>query len=598
MESRRRSSRLSLAFPLVLLSVFAASTLGGSTAARGADGPELATLLVQFQQGASPAQRENALADAHGAAAGSIPELRVQKIHVAQGDLAAALSRLQASPSVAFAEADGLLYAAAVPNDPMWPSEASQVRVRAPEAWDSTTGSSSVVIAVLDTGIDPATPDLQGALVPGWDFVNNDADPRDDHGHGTLVAGAAAARGNNGIGMAGYCWTCSLMPVKVMGADGAGLMSTVASGITWAADHGARVINLSLTGGAYSTLASAVQYAQSKGAVVVAAAGNSGSASATYPAAYPGVVGVSGSNPDDTLNTSSNYGSWVRVAAPWCNYGTSMRQSDGSYRYASFCGTSSATPAVAGILGLAFALNPSASNTQVVSALERGTVPVAGSRQVTTGRVDALLALNGPSAPTGTLPASSEPPSVSGTALAGAQLVASPGTWTGSAPMAYGYQWKRCSAAGGSCSDIAGASSGSYMPGAADVGFAIRLAVTASNPYGSTVASSAPTAAIAPASAPPSTGSSTATFTGSLNRKQSSRSFDLAVGGGSLSASLAFTKAQSLQVRLVDGSGVTLASAAGPSALQLSASVAPGSYRLIVEGTSGSFTLNVGYPSP
>ena len=183
------------------------------------------------------------------------------------------------------------------PNDPLWRDSWSLTKVRAPGAWRVTKGAADVVIAVLDTGIDRSHPDLQGAFVEGWDTVNEDADANDDHGHGTLVAGVIAARSHNGIGGVGACSQCSLMPVKVIGANGAGSTADIAEGIVWAADHGARVINMSFVlTGSDDNVAAAIAYAQARGALVVAAAGNVGTADVTYPAAYPGVVGVTGTN--------------------------------------------------------------------------------------------------------------------------------------------------------------------------------------------------------------------------------------------------------------------------------------------------------------
>ncbi len=251
-------------------------------------------------------------------------------------------------------------------------------------------------MAILDTGIDPGQPDLRGKLVAGYDYVNNDQDPSDDNGHGTAVAGIVAANSDNGIGVAGYCWACRLMPVKVLGADGTGFASGLAQGIIWASDHGALVINASLGSPVGDlTLAAAAQYAWLRGVLVVAAAGNESAPVLDYPAALPNVLSVSASDQNDRLYGFSNSG--ASVAAPGENSTTGLGTS-----YVSFLGTSSAAPVVSGIAALAFSVVPGATPDQVERAIESSAVPIPG---VASGRVDAYATLHtlAPAlAPTGT----------------------------------------------------------------------------------------------------------------------------------------------------------------------------------------------------
>jgi subtilisin family serine protease len=248
-------------------------------------------------------------------------------------------------------------------------------------------GSPQVVIAVLDTGAAPDHPDLRGRLVAGFDFVNGDSDPSDDEGHGTASAGVIGANTDNGEGQAGLCWTCSLMPIKVLDAEGGGDSSSLAAGIVWAVDHGARVISMSLGGeGTTQTLADAVRYAARKGVVLVAAAGNEGTSNQMYPAAYPETLSVAGTTQSDALYSWSNFGSWVQLAAPGCNTAPFI---DG--RYVNFCGTSSATPLVAGLVGLALSARPGATKADVEQALRSTATPLPGAVQY--GRVNASAAL-------------------------------------------------------------------------------------------------------------------------------------------------------------------------------------------------------------
>ena len=353
-------------------------------------------LLVRYYAGVQAAASD-ALEKSHGAAKkAEIGALRLHVVSVPPGSEDAIGRELASDARVELVERDFSVSATGTtPNDYWWPNEWSEIKTRTNLAWDMTQGSSGVVIASLDTGVDLMQPDLQANLVAGYNVLNGSSDATDDNGHGTWAAGVAGATSNNSIGIASYCWHCSLMPVKVLGADGTGTTANVASGIIWATDHGARVISMSLSGTTgTSTLLSAVQYAHSKGVVLVAAAGNSGTATQTYPAAYPEVLGVAGTDPNDALYAWSSYGSWVKVAAPGCSYTTGR-----SGWFGSFCGTSAAAPAIAGIAGLALSYAGAATNTAVEAALESTAVKI--SAPVAYGRVDAyaaLLALGGSSA--------------------------------------------------------------------------------------------------------------------------------------------------------------------------------------------------------
>ena len=280
--------------------------------------------------------------------------------------------------------------APAQPNDPLWQDSWSLGKVDALAAWQVTTGRPETIVAVLDTGVDLGHPDLQGAFVAGYDVVNHDDDPTDDHGHGTLVAGVIAARSNNALGVTSACWRCSVMPVKVIGADGSGSAGSVAEGIVWAADHGAHVINLSFTmNGSDGAVAAAIEHARSRGVVIVAAAGNNGTADPTFPASYPGVVSVAGTDTADARYGWSSYGGWVSVAAPGCSLTTAAGGT-----YGEFCGTSSATAFVSGFAGLVRSL-AGLSVEAVAQALSVGAAPTDGV--VATGRLNggAVLAAFG-----------------------------------------------------------------------------------------------------------------------------------------------------------------------------------------------------------
>ncbi len=302
----------------------------------------------------------------------TVPQLRVHVLSVRSDRAEAVLAELRSSPIVLYAQRDTVVTALRTPNDELWPSQWSPRKTRAPQAWSLTTGSARVVVAVADTGVDSNQPDLRGKVVAGYDFVHGDSAATDDNGHGTAVAGVVAASGNNTIGVAGYCWQCRVMPVKVLGADGPGFSSTLAQGIVWATDHGARIVNASLGGpDSDAAVAGATQYAAAHGSLVVAAAGNDSSSVLEYPAALPGVLSVGATDRADHLYGFSNAG--AAVAAPGENSTTGRGD-----EFVSFLGTSSATPVASGIAALCLTAAPETSPGQLVQALERTAVPVSG----------------------------------------------------------------------------------------------------------------------------------------------------------------------------------------------------------------------------
>lgn len=278
------------------------------------------------------------------------------------------MKALENNKDVEYVEPDHVAMAVNTANDPYFiaGNQWSLSKIEAPGAWATTVGSSSVVVAVLDSGVRASHPDLSGKVLQGYDFVNSDADADDDNGHGTAVAGITASSTNNGVGMAAVSWNSMILPVKVLGANGSGSYSAMANGITWAADNGARVINLSLGGTASSrTLQNAVNYAWNRNIILIAAAGNNGNDIPFYPAACSNVVAVSATDSADRRPSWSNFGSYVDVAAP----GVDILTLQGTSSYANSNGTSFSSPVAAGVVALMAAANPSLSNVGVVDAL-------------------------------------------------------------------------------------------------------------------------------------------------------------------------------------------------------------------------------------
>jgi subtilisin family serine protease len=283
-----------------------------------------------------------------------------------------------------------------LPNDALfsefaWPAKAIDL----PHAWALTLGSPKVTIAILDTGVTPV-PDLAGALVPGYNFVANDTDTLDDNGHGTEVASIAAARVNNHFGIAGVCGRCSIMPVKVLDANGNGNPETIAEGVNWAAAHGAQIINLSVYSNDDSpVLDAAIAAATAQGVTVVIAAGNSGSsnpAQGGYPAASsPDAITVAGTTAASSLFGWSNRGSSVDVAAP----GAASAAMTNRTFFLGLQGTSVASPIVAGIAGLMLSENGTLAPAAVKSLIESTGTPLAGLDVASGRQVDAYRALLG-----------------------------------------------------------------------------------------------------------------------------------------------------------------------------------------------------------
>ncbi|HEV7527091.1 MAG TPA: S8 family serine peptidase [Acidimicrobiia bacterium] len=261
-------------------------------------------------------------------------------------------------------------------NDALRPQQWAFNAVNFESAWRLSTGA-GIIAAVVDTGVRASHEDLAGSVLPGIDLAADAAsvDPGhngmvDPGGHGTHVAGIIAAHPNNGVGVAGAAPGVKILPVRVLDASGSGSSSDVADGIIWAADHGARVINLSLGGGPSPGMQVAIQYARSKQVVTFAAAGNSylNGNQPTYPAAYPEAIAVGAIDQSLQHASFSNTGSYVDLAAPgdgiWSTYGS------GNAQYALMSGTSMATPYATATGALVLGANPKLTAAQLTNALE------------------------------------------------------------------------------------------------------------------------------------------------------------------------------------------------------------------------------------
>ncbi len=338
-------------------------------------------ILVKFKPGVTPEVARVVHARLGGQLVQIIPQIEVHVVRIPLGRVLEMVQAYLREELVEFAEPDYVATAFYVPNDPGYANQWALPKIQAPEAWDLTQGSSAVRIAILDTGIDQDHEDLAAKIVANKNFTTSRT-VDDLYGHGTHVAGIAAAITDNGRGVAGVGFKSSLMNVKVLGDNGSGQYSWIANGIIWAADNGAHVINMSLGGSSTSsTLESAVKYAYGKGVVLVAAAGNDNTSTPSYPAYYPECIAVAATDPNDVKASFSNYGEWVDIAAPGVNIYSTLPNHNNRIRvrnYGYLSGTSMATPHVAGAAALLKAYYPSLTNAEIAQKLISTGDPTSG----------------------------------------------------------------------------------------------------------------------------------------------------------------------------------------------------------------------------
>ncbi|MEN6604170.1 MAG: S8 family peptidase, partial [Bryobacteraceae bacterium] len=324
-------------------------------------------LLIRLHDAGDEAALSRLLGAHGGRQERQFNQIKVRRLRVPEASLDRIQKALEQSGMAAFVEKDYLAEGAAVPNDPSYASQWYLAKINSTMAWDMTKGSSGTVVAVVDSGVDATHPDLAGKVVAGWNFLGANSDTSDVYGHGTAVAGTVAAMTDNLAGISGIAWNNAIMPLVVLNSNNYASYSNIAAAIVWAADHGARAINVSIGGtSASSTLQSAVDYAWNKGAVVFASAMNSSTSTPAYPAACNKVVAVGSTSETDELASFSNYGTWVDLTAPGTNMLTTTR--GGGYGY--WQGTSFSSPLVTGVAALMWSVNPNLSAASLVNLLQ------------------------------------------------------------------------------------------------------------------------------------------------------------------------------------------------------------------------------------
>jgi thermitase len=385
-------------------------------------------LLVKFRPGVGAAAQSAAHRDVGAQIAREVPGLDVKVVKVPRGEKARMLQAYAKNANVEYVEPNGIAYPAVGPNDPFYPQQWAlnntgqaggqpDADIDALQAWGVPLPrrAQNASIAIVDSGVRTTHPDLQGKVIASQSWTTATTDPNDYFGHGTHVAGIAAAVTNNGLGIAGVCKSCKIINAKVCNDDGPCYYDFVANGILWSVGcdwrredgscfglQHARVINLSLAGTTPSqTLQAAIDKVVAQGAVVVCAAGNDGRNAEYYPALYENCIAVAATDNRDQRWAWSNYGStWVDVAAPGVNIlstlPTSANQFSDPSGYGVLSGTSMAVPHVAGLAGLLATLNPTWTPAQIRNQIEMKADRIAGTGSYwSKGRINACAAVGG-----------------------------------------------------------------------------------------------------------------------------------------------------------------------------------------------------------
>ncbi len=503
-------------------------------------------VLARFRDGVTPAQQAaiNALV---GASDVKRIGVGVHVLYVGAGRTFGAIQALKARGEILYAEPDFIqqVDGASLPNDSyignQWAVQntgqfvngtagtaGADERLLAP--WSITTGTNSVVIAILDTGVQYSHPDLLSNMwnnpggiggcpagTHGYNVLTSSCDPMDDdtsyNGHGSHVSGILGAVTNNAAGVAGVNWTTSIMALKWVTASGSGATSDLITAMDWVvnakqAGVNVRVSNDSATwpGTAYSqALSDEIDLFGTNDILFVTAAGNTAQDNDSlprYPCSYnrPNMICVAASDQNDNLWSSSNYGiTTVQLAAPGVNIYSTLRLSN--YGYIS--GGSMASPQVAGTAALILSLGyKSVSDLKAQILNNVDPLPSLTAWVATGGRLNVCKAVPGCATASTGIPANTAAPVVTGLLQSGAVLGVSTGIWSGS-PTTYAYQWYRCDSSGANCSPITGATSEGYaVLASADAGATLRATVRATNGSGATSAQSGASAVVVQTSSP------------------------------------------------------------------------------------------------
>ena len=350
-------------------------------------------LLVKFKPNIAPSQQDIIIKENNAKKIKEISQIDLKILSVPSHSLEKIKLKLQNHPLIEYVEPDYYLEATeTIPDDVFFSHQWYHENLKSTSAWDISTGSPNIPIAILDSGIDSTHPDLSQKIISGYNFYDNTPDVTDFCGHGTKVAGVAAAHSNNYVGISGVAWENPIMPIKITNPDCKGSYSAMIDGIIYAADNGARVANISYLIFNGDAITDAAKYMHDKGGVVVASAGNTGQLE-NY-ADNPYIISIGGTDQNDNVLYFSSSGPYVDFVAPGIKVLTTVNEGT----YSESTGTSFSAAIASGVIALLYSNDPTLTSPQVYELLKNSSIDLGvpgHDYESGWGKIDPVSALSG-----------------------------------------------------------------------------------------------------------------------------------------------------------------------------------------------------------
>ena len=372
MQSKRITKNMSVFTILVTVILFSAA-IGQNNVSFAESPPDLThatdKLLVKFKPNVAKSSQDQVLKENNAKQIHEISEIKLKVLSVSSNSLEKIKSQLEKHPLVEYVEPDYYFEPAeTIPDDELFSLQWHHENLKMFNAWDISTGSPNVPIAILDSGIDKDHPDLQQKILPGYNFYDDTSDVTDFCGHGTMVAGVAAAQTDNSIGVAGVAWENPIMPIKITKPDCWGSYSAIIEGIIYAADNGAKVANISYLIFNGEAITDAAKYMHDQGGVVVASAGNTGKFEDYEDSPY--IISVGATDVNNNIVSFSSKGPYVDFTAP----GLSIYTTTNGGEYSTVSGTSFSAPIASGVIALLYSHDQTLSSPQVYEILKNSSI--------------------------------------------------------------------------------------------------------------------------------------------------------------------------------------------------------------------------------